>query len=333
MKAVQFEVGLSHLFNPFTVLDITAYNKDKLADATYRIDLVNWPSALRGAQDARVLTNLDFGNSKGLDVRLTRRYEEYFTAIIGYSYLNTRGTSADPFSYINSFGRFVDPITGAPLSPAQALQSLDFDRTHQITIASTANFGADAAEDTRWNPFLRNTNVAMTLEAGSGLPYTRSRTASNLGRGASDARYIELVNSSRLPWQYTIDGRLTRGFELGDSKLAAFVDVRNLLNTRNTTNVYGFTSSAVDPGDIIQRVGGGFSDVTIADVTNVETRLSYQRQQELAGMYGFADDDATVLTAQEQTYLRGLNYIHGSEFLPGNFSAPRTWRLGVEWVF
>lgn len=334
MKAVQFEIGLSHLFNPYTVLDLTAYNKDKLADATYRIGLVDFPSALGGPQDARQLTNLDFGNSKGFDVRLTRRYAEYFTAILGYSFLNTKTTGSDPASFILSFGRFTDPITGAPLSPAQALQPADFDQTHRFTIATTANFGNDAMEGSAFNPLLRNTNISATLTAGSGLPFTRSQTPGTRGRGATGARFDELLNSSRLPWTNVVDARLTRGFELGDTKLAAFVQADNLLNTRNQTNVFGLTGDPFDPGDVENRSLQGIAstDVVIAKQQAGSARFSFEQQQKILRDFGLADDDDAVLTVDEQKAVRGLQYVQELG-LSGNFGTPRRVRLGVEWVF
>lgn len=328
MKAVQFEVGLAHIFNSSTLLDVTAYNKDKLADASYRIESITWPESRRGRQDGRVLTGLDFGNSKGFDVRVTRRLADAFTTIVGYSYLNARGTGSDPLSYINSFGRFTDPVTGAPLSPAQALQFQDFDQAHKFTLALTANFGAD---DER--PLLRNTNISVTSTAGSGLPYTRSSTPGTSGRGAASARFTELINSSRLPWTSNVDLRLTRGVTLMGSKVALFADVRNLLDTRNQVNVYGYTGSPTDPGDInSEALGAAGADRVIAEVTNPVQKLQYQRQQDALKLYGIADDDDAVLSTQEQQLLRAMGYVH-SQRIETFFGTPRRMRFGFEWVF
>jgi hypothetical protein len=333
MKAVQFEAGISHLFNSETVLDVTAYNKDKLADDAYRISVVPWPESRRGAQEGRILTNLDFGNSKGMDARLTRRVADYFTTIVGYSLMFSKGTGSDPRSYISSFGRFIDPVTGTALSPAQAVQPTDFDQRHTFTGSLTANFDEDVASGSSWNPLLRNMDIAITARAASGLPYTRSLTASTGGRGATGARYSELTNSSRLPWNFLSDARLTKGFQVSGTSMAAFVDVQNLLNTRNTTNVYGFTSSPIDPGDIeAEAVGAAGPDVVIGNVTDDATQLAYQRQQDILRAYGMADDDDAVLTNDEQKRVRALAYVH-SEGLEGFFNTPRIIRLGLEWVF
>jgi hypothetical protein len=328
MKAVQFEAGISHLFNSETILDVTAYNKDKLADASFRISLVRWPSSRQGPQDARLLTGLDFGNTKGLDVRLTRRMGEGFTTIVGYSYLNARGTGADPLSYINSFGRFTDPVTGAPLTPAQALQFQDFDQRHKFSLAMTANWGRDEE-----NSLLRNTNISVTSLAGSGFPFTRSSTPSTSGRGASGARFVELINASRMPWTFTANARLTRGVNIGGTNIALFADARNLLNTRNQVDVYGYTGSPTDPGDIENEAGGtSGSAQTISAESDPIARLQLERQQQIVRMYGFADEDDDVLSVDEQRRARALNYV-ASERIETNYGAPRQLRFGFEWVF
>lgn len=333
MKAVQFEAGVSHLINPETVLDITAYNKDKLADAAYRIETVAWPASARGSQDARLLTNLDFGNARGVDVRLTRRVGDYFTTILGYGYLNAKGTGSDPFSYINSFGRFTDPVTGAPLSPAQALQYADFDQRHKFSLLGTANFDEEVAEGTWANALLRNTDISFTAIAGSGLPWTRSSTPGASGRGASGGRFTELINSSRMPWTWSADAKVTRGLNIGGTEIAAFVDVRNLFNTRNQLDVFGFTGSPLDPGDIEAQAGNAVGDDVVLDaVSNPTLRLQYQRQQDLLSAYGLADDDPGLFTSEEQFDARALAYIH-SYRLETSFGAPRRIRVGFEWVF
>ncbi len=336
MRTVQFEVGVTHLFNPTTVLDVTAYNKNKQADATYRIQNFNLPPSYGGPTDMRVLTNLDFGAAKGVNVRLTRRYGQFFTAILSYSFLDSKDTGSDPTSYVYTFGRFTDPVTGAALSPAQAMQNTDFDINHQFTIESTANLGKDVLSGTGWNPLLRNTNLSLTFLAHSGLPWTTSSSVGASGTGGSGARFTELQNSSRMPWFSNVDGRFTRGFTLAGSRLAAYLEVRNILNTRNITNVYGYTGSPTNPGapavltaELWNGTPSGPLDVGTGTASE---QLQKQRQQQMLAVYGLADADPSTLSVAEQKNIGLLQYVN-TLGLPGNYSAPRRWRLGIEWTF
>ena len=50
------------------MLDVAAYNKDNLSNAAGRLVKLQDP-LLKRAQDVRLMTNADFGNTKGIDVR------------------------------------------------------------------------------------------------------------------------------------------------------------------------------------------------------------------------------------------------------------------------
>lgn len=130
-----------------------------------------------------------------------------------------------------------------------------------------------------------------------------------------------------------MDLRFTRGITLMGSKVALFADVRNLLNSQNQTDVYGYTGSPTDPGDInAEALGAAGDDRVIAEIESPVERLQFQRQQETLKLYGIADADDAVLTTREQQLLLALGYVH-SQRIETFFSAPRRMRLGFEWVF
>ena len=64
-KTIAFEFGIRHAFSDDMVLDVAAYNKDIVADPAARLVSLFDPSADR-LTDFRILTNLDFGNVRGL---------------------------------------------------------------------------------------------------------------------------------------------------------------------------------------------------------------------------------------------------------------------------
>src|SRR5207302_5708161 len=72
-KTILFEFGVRHAFSQDLVLDVSAYNKDKVSDLAYRIlPFVN-PAQASETLSVNVLTNGDFGNSKGVDFKLDYR--------------------------------------------------------------------------------------------------------------------------------------------------------------------------------------------------------------------------------------------------------------------
>ncbi len=82
------------------VLDISAYNKDKLSDAAGR--LVSFYDPFKQAPvDIRVVTNADFGNARGIDIRFDRRFGELFNGTLAYTFEEAKNTGSDPSTYIN----------------------------------------------------------------------------------------------------------------------------------------------------------------------------------------------------------------------------------------
>ena len=79
------------------VLDIAAYNRDVLSDAAGRT-VASPTHGAELANEVRVLTNADFGNTRGMDVRLDRRFGNYFSGTLAYTYqqAENRATTRSP---------------------------------------------------------------------------------------------------------------------------------------------------------------------------------------------------------------------------------------------
>ena len=94
-KSITFEFGIRHAFSDDMVLDLAAYNKDNLANAANR--LLSFPDPSTGATgNVRQLTNADFGNTRGIDVRLDRRFGNLFNGTLPYSFQSAKNTGSDP---------------------------------------------------------------------------------------------------------------------------------------------------------------------------------------------------------------------------------------------
>ena len=111
-KTIPFEFGIRHAFNADMVLDVAAYNKDMVSDPAARLVSLFDPVAAVAITDFRILTNLDFGNVRGLDVRLDRRFGNFFNGTVSYAYQQAKNTGSDPFTYVNYGSRIVNQIGG-----------------------------------------------------------------------------------------------------------------------------------------------------------------------------------------------------------------------------
>ncbi len=124
-KTITFEFGIRHAFSDDMVLDVAAYNKDIVSDPAARLVSLFDPVAGRD-NDFRILTNLDFGNVRGLDVRLDRRFGNFFNGTVSYAYQQAKNTGSDPFTYVNYGSADREP-----------------DRRHQRRPAAAAGHPAD----------------------------------------------------------------------------------------------------------------------------------------------------------------------------------------------
>jgi len=142
----------------------------------------------------------------------------------------------------------------------------------------------------------------MVIRAGSGTPYTRQSNVTPEAQFGVQKRQVldGSVNGSRLPWQIRADLRVDKNVDLswgtGDNKKVAnlnvYLQVLNVLNTKNVLNVYRYTGNADDDG------------------------------------YLYAAASQNLITAQnsEQSF-RDLYTIKVNN--PSNYSIPRRIRIGV----
>jgi len=132
----QYREGYRQLLAPDFVLDVSAYNRDKLKDITSRKLAWEDPTNPGAFTYLNTFTNADFGTIRGIDVRIDRRFGQVFDATLGYSYQDARNTGTDPFTYVNVFARLegnANVLLGLPPNPAQAIRLTEENRKHNIT--------------------------------------------------------------------------------------------------------------------------------------------------------------------------------------------------------
>ena len=245
-KSILFEFGVRHAFSQDLVFDVSAYNKDKVSDMAARVLPFVDPADVTDTLFVNVLTNRDFGNAKGVDLKIDWRAGSFLNTSLAYTYQISKNTGSDPFSYLNTFARQVSGLTGDRTPPPEAAQRTDDDRTHSISAAVALQFPHDFQSGSAVGTIFKDVGAFLALRAASGLPFTRlensgdgqlaPRLAFGLG-GRADGN----LNAEVMPWTATVDLRVNKGFRLGGIDLAAFVDVRNLLNTTNTVQIFAET--------------------------------------------------------------------------------------------
>jgi hypothetical protein len=242
-RTITFEFGVRHAFSDDMVLDVAAYNKDNLSNAAGR--LVSRFDPLRGNnQNIRIITNADFGNTRGIDLRLDRRFGNLFNGTLAYTFQQAKNTGSDPDTYLDFGSRVLNQVSGGNQPPPQAILPTDFSRPHNLAVAAALNFPNDWQQGSITGAILENVGLFATFRYTSGTPYTRCEDEADesvVSGDNCDASFPDPLNSSRLPSYKNLDLRLTKGFGIGGLDLTGYVEARNVLNFKNIIQVFTTT--------------------------------------------------------------------------------------------
>ncbi|MEO8754813.1 MAG: hypothetical protein ABI624_19270 [Casimicrobiaceae bacterium] len=248
-KTITFEFGARHAFSDDMVLDVAVYNNDIVANPSFGFEHPIDP-ATGNANILYEVTNKDFGNTRGVDVRLDRRIGSYFNGSLTYSFQDSKNTGTDPFAYLG----FFEPISGFVGDPPTAALTTALSRPHSLTALFNAQLPADWMKGTLIGSVLKRTGFFVTARIASGQAYTRCDPNDQgsigvlSGGSCGSLGAVSNFNASRLPMQKQFDMRLTKDFRVGKYAMTASLDARNVLNLQNITSVYaqtGTTSSGL----------------------------------------------------------------------------------------
>ncbi|HEV8399117.1 MAG TPA: TonB-dependent receptor [Gemmatimonadales bacterium] len=346
-KSILFEFGVRHAFSQDMVLDVSAYNKDKVSDYAARIVPFADPFNVGDTVNLNILTNADFGNVRGVDMKLDRRVGNYLNASVAYTFQLSKSTGSDPFAYLRTLSRQISQVTGSRVPPPQAILPTDDNRTHNIVGSVALTLPGDWKKGTTLGNVLRDVSVFATFRVVSGLPYTRQV---NQGSGTLAPRQgfgligsqQEPVNASTMPWLKNIDLRVNKAFKFGGTDWTLYADVRNALNFRNVNALFVETGDVVNAEFRTGVLSGEFLNLRNEADANSALRAGDAIDLANCGAWAnpvncvmlrrtearFGNGDGTYALS-EQT--RALNAYYDSFFGPQNlYGAPRHIRVGFE---
>jgi len=209
-KTIQYEVGLQQVIFPNVALDFSVYYRD--IRNLLGVEIIN---TYEGFKYARYI-NKDYGNTKGFIVTLDKRFTDYFSAKLDYTYQIAEGNSSDPLAVYN------DNQSDPPVESEKHLVPLDWDQRSTVNLTGTVGIPGD------WT-------VGLIFQYGSGTPYTEDIQISN---------GVRFENGGRKPVYFNADLKADKFFDLWGLNFHAFLLVYNLFDTRNETGVYSTTGRA-----------------------------------------------------------------------------------------
>lgn len=257
--------------------------------------------------------NVDFGTIKGFSIAYDlRRLSSGVQLNANYTLQFADGTGS---AYNDG-----QNIVAAGQPNIRVPHALDYDQRHTITINMDYRFGSGAdyngpmytrkkGDKEKTSKILENVGANLTFRLGSGTPYSRQSNVTPEGQfGLNINKSLEgAVNGSNLPWSYKIDLRIDKSMSVywgkkdGENKrkqsnLNIYLQVLNVLNTKNIIKVYKATGNANDDGYL----SAASSQNTIASQINPNSFVD---------LYSLKIND------------------------PANFSRPRVIRIGLQLDF
>lgn len=222
-KTVAYETGIKYKLSDDWALDVSAWYKDIT-------DLLSTLHISYLSQDYVVFYNSDYASVKGIDLTLRKRYSDYISGSIDYTYMVAKGNNSQPL------GGYIDAFTKEEI-PHQEYY-LDFDQRHDIALNVNLNIPKDKGPEIFGIKPFSDFNLNLLYQAGSGLPYTPY---------VDPTVRIE-VNSGRKPWTSTLDLRMLKRIWFRSIAASVFLEITNLLDTENVRYVYSRTGKPFDTG-------------------------------------------------------------------------------------
>jgi outer membrane receptor protein involved in Fe transport len=222
----QYEVGITHQLGQLTAMSITAYYKDT-KDLT---QIFHQSPAFPFEYD--FFGNTDYGTIKGVDFNMTMRRTHNIALNVKYSLSYATGTGSYAQSGYNIAWK-------NPQGTPKMTAPLDYDQRHSII--GIFDFRTGKAEGPvmgNVHPF-ENLGLNVVAQLGSGTPYTPMQIYDAVSPNAAVTQIpTNSINSANMPWQFSIDFKLERGFTIGAYRLTPYLWVRNLLDRDNILAVY-----------------------------------------------------------------------------------------------
>ncbi|MFC2088601.1 carboxypeptidase-like regulatory domain-containing protein [Calditrichota bacterium] len=226
-ETVAFEAGIKQQLGSDFALDITTYYKDinNLISSFYYFS----------GRDYTIFINADYGRVQGIDLTLTKRYSNYFSGSLNYTYMIAMGNESDP---IEGYSQYRE--NDAYLKPNRNFY-LDFDRRHSFDLNINVSFPREFGLEVFGFYPLGSVAANFLVTAASGLPYTPTSRD-------PDATIEPEKNSARKPWVNQVDLRLSKIFHWNDLKFDVYMRVENLFDHINVQRVWTATGKPWDQG-------------------------------------------------------------------------------------
>lgn len=251
-QTIDYELGFTQKLTNTSSLTFTGFYREM----RNMIQIYRFTGAY--PKDYTSFSNLDFGTVKGLTVEYDLRRTNNARVRAGYTLQFANATGASTTTAAS--------LIAAGLPNLRSTIPMPWDRRHQFNLLLDYRYGSGKEyngptisrekKDKAPLKVLENTGFTLTVLGGSGTPYTAARRV-NSPISASSNFLKGTYYGSRLPWQFRLDLRVDKDFEVNFGKndqgvrkayFNVYLQVLNLLDTKNVLRVYSATGNADDDG-------------------------------------------------------------------------------------
>lgn len=238
---VAYELGVRNQFTNDDVLTITAYYKDIFDYVSTRSAIIT--SARFATQRFITYVNSDYARSRGLELEYKKRIGRWFTgsAVFAYSIITGKSSSADEGVL----------VLRGDLDESIKEEFTPWDKP--VTASVTTNFYVekDNALFGFGNGILDDYNLYIRIFYQSGKRYTPALyTGRNDSQGRPEYEFLRSERNSMLGdnW-YWVDLNFEKYISISGLRFSVFVEVNNLLDTKNSAIINPVTGQAYEFGD------------------------------------------------------------------------------------
>jgi outer membrane receptor protein involved in Fe transport len=207
-ETISYEVGFDHQLTDDLKFGVTGFYKD----IRNQINFATFGSEVTAF---RKLVNRDFGQDRGFEFDIQKRFSNYFGFTINYTLMWATTRSS-------SFDRGIGAL-GAQQYPQLMEVPSDWDQRH--TINGNFHFEIPAGQGFRILGYtFDRASLHVFWRYGSGVPFTVHE----------DADPNATINAERLPFYNNVDLRFRKDFKIIGAFFTTFyVEVMNVFNRRN----------------------------------------------------------------------------------------------------
>ena len=268
-RTTAYEVGVQRQVGPNVRVDATAYYKD-VKDL---VEIVNVPAGSSKERGFNTYRNRDFATIKGVDVGFTLRPVNHFSGSLSYSLSFAQGTGSVSNTQRN--------IAWTVALPPKETAPLDYDQRHKLSMNLDWRLGKGEGPLIAGRRLLERFGVNALFNVGSGTPYTPTFTYNEVTLANVSSQPAGPINSRYGPWTSSLDLKVDRAFRLANLDLNAFVWVLNVLDTRNSIQVFTSTGASNTTGFLDTSEGQG------------SVLSAHDKGKDYAGQYQLAENDPT----------------------------------------